>query len=160
MAIGTGHRSNNYSESKRNDHLDNNRCQEQRNKESVKTSKALKEIFLEFKDVSHDFIPDERCVWIDLVGLPLASWALEVYKKFCVRGKKKAAVYDKGQSESNPRERKSRGSYLDEGLKIEAFGHMSNCEFRSPKNVNNESVSPSSSGFARGGCSWGGKVIL
>ncbi|GJX55731.1 hypothetical protein Tco_0285628 [Tanacetum coccineum] len=112
MAIGTGHRSNNYSESKRNDHLDNNRRQEQRNKgsnsqsvsinekvfqsliktryakadpgqqsvdrsgkydiglilddmlgrwvlvefdsmdqvESVKTSKALKEIFLEFKD--------------------------------------------------------------------------------------------------------------
>ncbi|GJX10262.1 hypothetical protein Tco_0200121, partial [Tanacetum coccineum] len=42
MAIGTGHRSNNYSESKRNDHLDNNRRQEQRNK-------------------------DERCVWIDLV---------------------------------------------------------------------------------------------
>nr|GEU77523.1 (E)-beta-farnesene synthase-like [Tanacetum cinerariifolium] len=32
MAIGTGHRSNNYSESKRNDHLDNYRCQEQRNK--------------------------------------------------------------------------------------------------------------------------------
>ncbi|GKD67519.1 hypothetical protein Tco_1309627 [Tanacetum coccineum] len=45
--------------------------------ERVKTSKALKEIFLEFKDVSHDFIPDERCVWIDLVGLPLASWAPE-----------------------------------------------------------------------------------
>ncbi|GKD96583.1 RNA-directed DNA polymerase, eukaryota, partial [Tanacetum coccineum] len=33
--------------------------------ESVKTSKVLKEIFLEFKDVSHDFILDERCVWID-----------------------------------------------------------------------------------------------
>ncbi|GJZ43886.1 nucleotide-binding alpha-beta plait domain-containing protein [Tanacetum coccineum] len=32
MAIGTGHRSNNYSESKRNDHLDNNRRQEQHNK--------------------------------------------------------------------------------------------------------------------------------
>ncbi|GJT72578.1 nucleotide-binding alpha-beta plait domain-containing protein [Tanacetum coccineum] len=32
MAIGTGHRSNNYSESKRNDHLDNNCRQEQRNK--------------------------------------------------------------------------------------------------------------------------------
>nr|GEZ20996.1 reverse transcriptase domain-containing protein [Tanacetum cinerariifolium] len=31
MAIGTGHRSNNYSESKRNDHLDHNRLQEQRN---------------------------------------------------------------------------------------------------------------------------------
>ncbi|GKG13094.1 hypothetical protein Tco_0350054, partial [Tanacetum coccineum] len=26
-------------------------------------------------------IPNERCVWIDLVGLPLASWAPEVYKK-------------------------------------------------------------------------------
>ncbi|GJS21064.1 hypothetical protein Tco_0449696 [Tanacetum coccineum] len=47
----------------------------------AKTSKALKEIFLEFKDVSHDFIPDERCVWIDLVGLPLATWAPKVYKK-------------------------------------------------------------------------------
>ncbi|GJT83825.1 hypothetical protein Tco_0898693 [Tanacetum coccineum] len=54
--------------------------------ESVKTSKALKEIFLEFKDVSHDFIPDERCVWIDLVGLPLASWAPEVYKKLVGSG--------------------------------------------------------------------------
>ncbi|GJR17583.1 RNA-directed DNA polymerase, eukaryota [Tanacetum coccineum] len=32
MAIGTGRRSNNYLESKRNDHLDNNRRQEQRNK--------------------------------------------------------------------------------------------------------------------------------
>ncbi|GKD38678.1 RNA-directed DNA polymerase, eukaryota [Tanacetum coccineum] len=30
--VGLGHRSNNYSESKRNDHLDNNRRQEQRNK--------------------------------------------------------------------------------------------------------------------------------
>ncbi|GJT65761.1 zinc finger CCCH domain-containing protein 19 [Tanacetum coccineum] len=45
--------------------------------ESVRDSKVLKEIFLEFKNVSHDFIPDERCVWIDLVGLPLASWAPE-----------------------------------------------------------------------------------
>ncbi|GJR86661.1 nucleotide-binding alpha-beta plait domain-containing protein [Tanacetum coccineum] len=32
MAIGIGHRSNNYSESKRNDQLDNNRRQEQCNK--------------------------------------------------------------------------------------------------------------------------------
>ncbi|GJU50409.1 hypothetical protein Tco_1219964 [Tanacetum coccineum] len=39
--------------------------------ESVKTSKALKEIFLEFKDVSHDFIPDERCVWIRTGGFCL-----------------------------------------------------------------------------------------
>nr|GFB75279.1 nucleotide-binding alpha-beta plait domain-containing protein [Tanacetum cinerariifolium] len=41
--------------------------------ESVKNSKVLNELFLELKDVSYDFIPDERCVWIDLVGLSLAS---------------------------------------------------------------------------------------
>nr|GEX19857.1 hypothetical protein [Tanacetum cinerariifolium] len=49
--------------------------------ESIKNSKVLNELFLELKDVSYDFVLDERCVWIDLVGLPLASWALEVYKK-------------------------------------------------------------------------------
>nr|GEY78406.1 hypothetical protein [Tanacetum cinerariifolium] len=49
--------------------------------ESVKNSKVLNELFLELKDVSYNFIPDERCVWIDLVGLSLASWAPEVYKK-------------------------------------------------------------------------------
>nr|GEX29439.1 RNA-directed DNA polymerase, eukaryota [Tanacetum cinerariifolium] len=49
--------------------------------ESVKNSKVLNELFLELKDVSYDFILDERCVWIDLVGLPLASWAPEVYNK-------------------------------------------------------------------------------
>ncbi|GKA19838.1 hypothetical protein Tco_0699753 [Tanacetum coccineum] len=41
MAIGTGHRSNNYSESKRNDHLDNNRRQEQRNKVSFNLNERL-----------------------------------------------------------------------------------------------------------------------
>nr|GEY76451.1 RNA-directed DNA polymerase, eukaryota [Tanacetum cinerariifolium] len=45
--------------------------------ESIKNSKVLNELFLEIKDVSYDFVPDERCVWIDLVGLPLASWAPE-----------------------------------------------------------------------------------
>nr|GEZ05717.1 hypothetical protein [Tanacetum cinerariifolium] len=49
--------------------------------ESVKNSKVLNELLLELKDVSYDFISNERYVWIDLVGLPLASWALEVYKK-------------------------------------------------------------------------------
>nr|GEV12548.1 hypothetical protein [Tanacetum cinerariifolium] len=49
--------------------------------ERVKNTKVLNELFLELKDVSYDFIPNERCVWIDLVGLPLASWALEVYNK-------------------------------------------------------------------------------
>nr|GEZ65028.1 RNA-directed DNA polymerase, eukaryota [Tanacetum cinerariifolium] len=49
--------------------------------ESVKNSKVLNELFLELKDVSYDFISNERCVWRDLVGFPLASWAPEVYKK-------------------------------------------------------------------------------
>ncbi|GKC76778.1 hypothetical protein Tco_1127552 [Tanacetum coccineum] len=54
--------------------------------ESIKTSKALKEIFLEFKDVSHDFIPDERCVWIDLVGLPLAYGLQRFIRSWVVVG--------------------------------------------------------------------------
>nr|GEU82269.1 NifU-like protein 3, chloroplastic [Tanacetum cinerariifolium] len=49
--------------------------------ESVKNSKVLNELFLELKDVSYDFVPNERCVWIDVVGMPLASYAPEVYKK-------------------------------------------------------------------------------
>nr|GEZ61416.1 zinc finger CCCH domain-containing protein 19 [Tanacetum cinerariifolium] len=41
MAIGTGHRSNNYSESKRNDHLDNYRRQEQRNEGEIHGDSVL-----------------------------------------------------------------------------------------------------------------------
>nr|GEW50690.1 hypothetical protein [Tanacetum cinerariifolium] len=64
--------------------------------ESVKNSKVLNELFLELKYVSYDFIPDERCVWIDLVGLPLASWAPEVYKKLGGRW-----GYDNNDSDSS-----------------------------------------------------------
>ncbi|GKA28686.1 hypothetical protein Tco_0714931 [Tanacetum coccineum] len=82
MAIGTGHRSNNYSESKRNDHLDNNRRQEQRNKVAKRQdSKALKDIFLECKDVSSRFYSDESCVWDIPGGSAIGSWAPEVYTK-------------------------------------------------------------------------------
>ncbi|GKG14940.1 hypothetical protein Tco_0354540, partial [Tanacetum coccineum] len=54
-----------------------------KNSENYRKNSGLdhKRMNLEFKDVSHDFIPDERCVWIDLVGLPLEPWAPEVYKK-------------------------------------------------------------------------------
>ncbi|GJW27779.1 RNA-directed DNA polymerase, eukaryota [Tanacetum coccineum] len=164
--------------------------------ESVKTSKALKEIFLEFKDVSHDFIPDERCVWIDLVGLPLASWAPEVYKKLggrwgssvftdmvsdgpmshgkvCVLTESLHRVIEsfivsyrnrtyriiatefaywapniesmEVNSESNPLERKdAEGPSLDESLENEEHLDVDSCDSDSPKNVNNDSVSPSS----------------
>ncbi|GKB78654.1 hypothetical protein Tco_0945549 [Tanacetum coccineum] len=131
--------------------------------ESVKTSKALKEIFLEFKDVSHDFIPDERCVWIDLVGLPLASWAPEVYKK--LGGRWGSSVFTdmtyriiatefaywapniesiEVNSESNPLERKdAEGPSLDESLENEEHLDVDSCDSDSHKNVNNDSVSPS-----------------
>ncbi|GJY93403.1 zinc finger CCCH domain-containing protein 19 [Tanacetum coccineum] len=50
--------------------------------ESVKTSKALKEIFLEFKDVSHNFIPDERCVWNNLGSCHCQSLLQRFYMKY------------------------------------------------------------------------------
>ncbi|GKC38938.1 hypothetical protein Tco_1051322, partial [Tanacetum coccineum] len=50
-------------------------------KRSQGLQRCLKEIFLEFKDVSHEFIPDERCVWIDLVCVCLGIRGSEVYKK-------------------------------------------------------------------------------
>ncbi|GJV33970.1 nucleotide-binding alpha-beta plait domain-containing protein [Tanacetum coccineum] len=109
--------------------------------ESVKTSKALKEIFLEFKDVSHDFIPDERCVWIDLVGLPLASWAPEVYKK--LGGRWGSSVFtDMVNSESKPSGKKDANG-PSFGMKVfENDEHLDvdSCDSESPKNVNNDRV--------------------
>ncbi|GJU48660.1 ribonuclease H-like domain-containing protein [Tanacetum coccineum] len=141
--------------------------------ESVKTSKALKEIFLEFKDVSHDFIPDERCVWIDLVGLPLASWAPEVYKK--LGGRWGSSVFtdmfhiviglivlsllslhigrpilNRWRSipslspQSSGKDGMQSGPSLDESLENEEHLDVDSCDSDSPKNVNNDSVSPSS----------------
>ncbi|GJT75435.1 hypothetical protein Tco_1042160 [Tanacetum coccineum] len=77
-----GHRSNNYSESKRNDHLDNNRRQEQRNKgfDDVGLRYRWEELglvgrisTLGIKWKGQDF----KGTWWSA----LASWALEVYKK-------------------------------------------------------------------------------
>nr|GEU63260.1 5-oxoprolinase-like protein [Tanacetum cinerariifolium] len=151
---------------------------------------------MEFKDVSHDFIPDERCVWIDVVGLPLASWAPEVYKKLggrwgssvftdmvsdgpmshgkvCVLTESLHRVIEsfivsyrnrtyriiaaefaywapniesmEVNSESNPLERKdAEGPSLDESLENEEHLDVDSCDSDSPKNVNNDSVSPSS----------------
>ncbi|GJQ99757.1 RNA-directed DNA polymerase, eukaryota [Tanacetum coccineum] len=112
-------------------------------------------VWLEFDSMGlpHDFIPDERCVWIDLVGLPLASWAPEVYKK--LGGRWDARVYDmfaywapniesmEVNSESNPLERKdAEGLSLDESLENEEHLDVDSCDSDSPKNVNNDSVSP------------------
>lgn len=164
--------------------------------ESVKTSKALNEIFLEFKDASHDFIPDERCVWIDLVGMPLGSWAPKVYKKLggwwgssvftdmvsdgpmshgkvCVLTESLHRVLEsfivsyrnrnyriiatefaywapniesmEVNSESNPLDRKDvEGPSLDESLENEEHLDVDSYDSDSPKNVNNDLVSPSS----------------
>ncbi|GJY85579.1 hypothetical protein Tco_0499605 [Tanacetum coccineum] len=152
--------------------------------------------FLEFKDVSHDFIPDERCVWIDLVGLPLASWAPEVYKKLggrwgssvftdmvsdgpmshgkvCVLTESLHRVIEsfivsyrnrtyriiatefaywapniesmEVNSESNfSGKEDAEGPSLDESLENEEHLDVDSCDSDSPKNVNNDSVSPSS----------------
>ncbi|GJW20135.1 hypothetical protein Tco_0030757 [Tanacetum coccineum] len=103
---------------------------------------------------------NERCVWIDLVGLPLASWALEVYKKL---GGRSFIVSYRNQnyriiatefaywapniesievnSESNPLERKdAEGPSLDESLENEEHLDVDSCDSDSPKNVNNDSV--------------------
>ncbi|GKA97890.1 hypothetical protein Tco_0825784 [Tanacetum coccineum] len=119
--------------------------------ESVKTSKALKEIFLEFKDVSHDFIPDER-----LFGRPggsaLASWDPEslhrVIESFIVSYRNRTyriiatefAYWAPNiesmevNSESNPLERKdAEGPSLDESLENEEHLDVDSCDSYSPK---------------------------
>ncbi|GJR37131.1 RNA-directed DNA polymerase, eukaryota [Tanacetum coccineum] len=108
-------------------------------------------VWLEFD--SMDQVKNERCVWIDLVGLPLASWAPEVYKK--LGGRWGSSVFTdmfaywapniesmEVNSESNPLERKdAEGPSLDESLENEEHLDVDSC-------------------FVRGGCSWGGIVIL
>ncbi|GKG15341.1 hypothetical protein Tco_0357664, partial [Tanacetum coccineum] len=46
----------------------------------VKDLSVISELLKHMSSEGFDDV-DERCVWIDLVGLPLASWAPEVYKK-------------------------------------------------------------------------------
>ncbi|GJX96993.1 hypothetical protein Tco_0352791 [Tanacetum coccineum] len=88
--------------------------------ESVKTSKALKEIFLEFKD-TYRIIATEFAYWAPKIE------SMEV------------------NSESNPLERKdAEGPSLDESLENVEHLDVDSCDSDSPKNVNNDSVSPSS----------------
>ncbi|GKB27821.1 RNA-directed DNA polymerase, eukaryota [Tanacetum coccineum] len=130
-----------------------------------------KELFLGVQR-SFPIYSDERCVWIDLVGLPLASWAPKVYKKVGAGRMGEAAclrivlIYRNRtyriiatefaywapniesmevNSESNPLERKdAEGPSLDESLENEEHLDVDSCDSDSPKNVNNDSVSPSS----------------
>nr|GEY98471.1 hypothetical protein [Tanacetum cinerariifolium] len=127
--------------------------------ESAKNSKVLNELFLELKDVSYDFISDERCVWIDLVGLPLASWALEVYKnlggrwgcsvftdmindeplshgKLCVLTE--SLHRDKSMTDSLER-KDDEGPSLDGGSEHEEPLDVDNCDSVSSKDDNNDS---------------------
>nr|GEW65934.1 hypothetical protein [Tanacetum cinerariifolium] len=129
--------------------------------ESVKNSKVLNELFLELKDVSYDFILDERCVWMDLVGLPLASWAPEVYKKLGGRwgcsvftdmvndgllSHEKALNIESTEDKSmtNSLERKDdEGPSLDGGPKHEEPLDVDNYDLVSSKDDNNDSDSSS-----------------
>nr|GEU56807.1 hypothetical protein [Tanacetum cinerariifolium] len=120
--------------------------------ESVKNSKVLNELFLELKDVSYHFIPDERCVWIDLVGLPLASWAPEVYKKLGDRWG--CSVFTdmvndrplswKGKSMTDSLKRKDdEDPSLDGGPEHEEPLDVDNCDSVSSKDDKNDSDSSS-----------------
>ncbi|GJW21683.1 hypothetical protein Tco_0032305 [Tanacetum coccineum] len=125
-------------------------------------SKALKEIFLEFKDVSHDFIPDERCVWIDPGGSAIGkSWSREslhrVIESFIISYRNRTYCIIATEfaywapniesmevnSESNPLERKdAEGPSLDESLENEEHLDVDSCDSDSPKKLTMIPVSP------------------
>ncbi|GJW46980.1 hypothetical protein Tco_0078626 [Tanacetum coccineum] len=76
-----------------------------------------RDILFEFKDVSH-ILSRERCVWIYMVGLPLASWA-QVYKNLGGRWKQRfsdiiwdAPIESIEVIQSNPREMKDARSEI------------------------------------------------
>ncbi|GJR51417.1 5-oxoprolinase-like protein [Tanacetum coccineum] len=203
MAIGTGHRSNNYSESKMNDHLDNNRRQEQRNKDMVDTiidlwnvlgtanqCKRRKERFLdnksedidpvrakticlgtlvcwnsisngssgkrqdfkgssnrdilEFKMFSHDFIPDERCVCIRPGGSAIGIRLQRFIRKFWWSVGNSVFTVMVSEGPMSHGRKDAEGPSLDESLENEEHLDVDSCDSDSPKNVNNDSVSPSS----------------
>nr|GEV35179.1 reverse transcriptase domain-containing protein [Tanacetum cinerariifolium] len=102
-----------------------------------------------------------RCVWIDLVGLPLASWALEVYKKLGGRwgcsvftdmvndgplshGKAPNIESKEDKSMTDSLERKDdEGPSLDGGPKHEEPLDVDNCDSGLSKDDNNDSDSSS-----------------
>ncbi|GKA07261.1 hypothetical protein Tco_0686485 [Tanacetum coccineum] len=97
-----------------------------------------------------------RCVWIDMVGLPLGIMGSEVSKKLggpvgkaaCLRicfilapnmnrwWSLRSLILWKG--------RNAEGPSLDESLENKEHLDVDSCDSDSPKNVNNDSVSPSS----------------
>ncbi|GJZ30024.1 hypothetical protein Tco_0575071 [Tanacetum coccineum] len=86
MAIGTGHRSNNYSESKRNDHLDNNRRQKQRNKGIPnKSHPNFREEHKSFSSIFVSNIPLECSRWQDhfRIFVPNGCWLIDVLYICC-----------------------------------------------------------------------------
>ncbi|GJY88699.1 hypothetical protein Tco_0503327 [Tanacetum coccineum] len=125
-------------------------------------SELLKHMSSEgFDDVGLRYVGG-RWVWLefdsmdqverDRVGLPLASWAPEVYKK--LGGRWGSSVFtdmvsdgpmSHGKSiESNPLRKDAEGHSLDESLENKEHLDVDSCDSDSPKNVNNDSVSPSS----------------
>ena len=48
---------------------------------SFKSSVELNKVFLEFKLIDKGFVPDERVVWIDIVGVPLVAWTPKAFKQ-------------------------------------------------------------------------------
>nr|GEY11108.1 hypothetical protein [Tanacetum cinerariifolium] len=48
---------------------------------SFRLSMEMSKVFTKFKPIDKDFIPDERVVWIDIVGAPLCAWLSNAFKK-------------------------------------------------------------------------------
>ncbi|GJU10880.1 hypothetical protein Tco_1133276 [Tanacetum coccineum] len=144
------HRSNNYSESKRNDHLDNNRRQEQRNKELLKymSSEGSKMLALRYVGGNVGFGWNHSMDQVEKSdknfhrpgGLPLAIMVFQRFIRSCVVVEQRVYGYE--------------GPSLDESLENEEHLDVDSCDLDSPKNVNNDSVLPSSRVLREEDVSW------
>ncbi|GJW76955.1 hypothetical protein Tco_0138637 [Tanacetum coccineum] len=101
-------------------------------------SELLKHMSSEgFDDVGLRYVGGyERCVWIDLVGLPLLHGLQRVYMDVGGRWCDSSSVYGYGKDAEGPS--------LDESLENKEHLDVDSCDLDSPKNVNNDSMSPSS----------------
>ncbi|GKA03986.1 hypothetical protein Tco_0676767 [Tanacetum coccineum] len=162
--IGECHRSNNYSESKRNDHLDNNHRQEQRNKGAVTGSGDVlfgRRLSLIGWSVGNSVFTymesDGQCLYgkfesiQSLYMCEFESFMFHIVIGLIVLAATEFAYWAPNiesmevNSESNPLERKdAEGPSLDESLENEEHLDVDSCDSDSLRMLTTDSVSPSS----------------